>query len=100
MSVYFLANIRITDEKEYQLYLDRADTVFSAYKGKYLAVDKNPEVLEGEWNGGRAVLIHFETREDFDAWYHSQKYQEILQYRLSASESNSILIEGNEFFNK
>ena len=50
MSVYFLANIRINDEQEYQRYLDRADDVFSNYKGSYLAVDKNPEVLEGEWN--------------------------------------------------
>jgi len=95
MSVYFMANIRITDEKEYQLYLDSADAVFSGFKGTYLAVDSHPDVLEGTWKGTRAVLIHFETREDFNAWYHSEKYQKILQYRLSASESNSILIEGN-----
>ena len=95
MSVYFMANIRISDEKEYKKYLDRADTVFSKYKGMYLAVDKKPEVLEGEWNSSRAVLICFDSREDFDAWYQSDEYQEILQYRLSASESNSILIQGS-----
>ncbi len=98
MSVYFLANIKINKQEEYQRYLDKADAVFSNYKGKYLAVDKNPEVLEGEWNGSRAVLIYFESREDFNSWYRSEEYQEILQYRLSGSESNSILIEGNSYF--
>lgn len=94
MSHYFIANIKVNSEQEYQKYLDSADDVFSKYKGKYLAVDKEPEVLEGEWNYSRAVLIRFESKEDFDAWYHSDEYQEILQYRLSASECDSILVQG------
>ncbi|RLE03768.1 MAG: DUF1330 domain-containing protein, partial [Bacteroidetes bacterium] len=28
------------------------------------------------------------------AWYRSDEYQEILQYRLSASECDTILIQG------
>lgn len=95
MSYFFIANIRVDSEQEYQKYLDRADDVFSKHKGKYLAVDKEPEVLEGKWKYSRAVLIRFESREDFNAWYHSDEYQEILQYRLSASKCDSILIQGN-----
>ena len=94
MSVYFMVKIRIHDSKEYQLYLDRAGDIFSNYKGTYLAVDSAPEVLEGDCEHGRAVLIHFENREDFDAWYGSDEYQEILQFRLSAAECNAILIQG------
>lgn len=94
MSHYFIANIKVNSDQEYQKYLDRADDVFSKYRGTYLAVDREPEVLEGEWNYSRAVLIRFESKEDFDAWYHSDEYQEILQYRLSASECDSILIQG------
>jgi uncharacterized protein (DUF1330 family) len=40
------------------------------------------------------VLIRFDTREDFNAWYYSQDYQEILKYRLNASESTAILMDG------
>jgi uncharacterized protein (DUF1330 family) len=94
MSVFFMANIRIRDEQEYQLYLDRSDEVFSRHKGTYLAVDKKPGLLEGDWNYSRAVLIHFDNKADFEAWYSSPDYQEILQYRLSAAECDSILIEG------
>ena len=93
MSVYFMANILIGDDQDYQLYLDRSEEVFARYKGSYLAVDNKPEVLEGEWSYSRAVLIRFDTKEDFDAWYRSDEYQEILQYRLSASKCDSILIQ-------
>jgi uncharacterized protein (DUF1330 family) len=33
MSVYFMVNIRVKDEQEYQLYLDRADDIISRYNG-------------------------------------------------------------------
>jgi uncharacterized protein (DUF1330 family) len=94
MSVYFFASIRINDDLEYEKYLDAADDIFSKYKGSYLAVDGKPEVLEGEWDYSRAVLISFETREDFHAWYRSDEYRGILQHRLSASECDTILIQG------
>jgi len=94
MSVYFMASIRINNDQEYQLYLDRSDEIFARYKGSYLAVDNAPEVLEGEWNYNRAVLIHFDRQEDFNAWYRSDDYQELLQHRCSASDCDTILIRG------
>jgi len=91
-----MANIHIRDEAGYQKYLDMAEEVFSMYRGTYLAVDKDPQLLEGEWKPGRAVLIRFDSREDFEAWYRSDDYQEILQYRLASSISDAILIRGND----
>jgi uncharacterized protein (DUF1330 family) len=95
MSVYFMANIRIRDSREYQKYLDRAGEVFARYKGEYLAVDNEPGVLEGAWDYGRAVLIRFDTKEDFEAWYYSDAYQEILKYRSAAADCDTILIQGD-----
>lgn len=94
MSVYFMANIRINDQLEYQKYLDRVDELSAKYKGTYLAVDRQPVVLEGKWNYSRAVLIRFDSREDFDLWYTSEEYQEILQHRLFAAECDTIVMEG------
>jgi len=95
MSVYFMASIRMKSEQEYERYLEHAGEIFSRYRGTYLAVDKAPRVVEGEWDYSRAVLISFDTREDFNAWYNSDAYQEILKYRLSASECDTILIQGS-----
>lgn len=91
---YFVANININDLNEYQKYVDKVDGVFSKYKGKYLALDDNPEVLEGKWKYTRSVIVSFETKLDFDNWYNSKEYQEILKYRLNAAECDTILIKG------
>ncbi len=94
MSYFFIAQIKIQDESEYQNYIDGADEVFEKYNGKYLAVDNKPEVLEGEWDYTRSVIIEFNSKSDFMAWYHSKEYQEILKHRLSSSECDTILVKG------
>ena len=94
MSYYFVANIKINDKNEYQKYIDKADEIFSKYKGKYLAVDDSPEILEGNWKYSRAVIIEFETESDFYNWYNSEDYQEILKYRLKGADCDTIFIKG------
>jgi uncharacterized protein (DUF1330 family) len=95
MSFFFLAQIQIEDETEYQKYLSNADQVFGRYAGEYLAVDDAPVCIEGKWNPGRIVLIRFESEADFKAWYHSDGYQRILKYRLHAATCNAIVFRGS-----
>ena len=47
MRCYFVARITINDRDTYQEYLDGFDEIFTNYKGMVLAVDEEPEVLEG-----------------------------------------------------
>lgn len=94
MSVYFIAQIQITDETVYQKYLNSASEVFEKYNGKYLAVDDMPMCLEGFWDEARIALIEFRTKEDFKAWYYSEEYQQILKHRLKGAMCDSILISG------
>lgn len=93
---YFIAQIRIKDEREYQKYIDKSGEVFKKYRGQYLAVDNNPTILEGEWDYTRTVLIRFESRNDFEAWYNSADYREILEHRLKAADCDTILVKGSE----
>ena len=94
MSVYFVAQIAIHDEKEYEKYLDACDRVSEKFNGKYLAVDRNPQVLEGRWNYDRLVIIRFPEEEDLKKWYFSSEYQEILKFRLAGARCNSLLVKG------
>ena len=94
MNYYFIAQIRINDKKEYQKYIEGAGEVFKQYNGEYLAVDNNPEILEGEWNYNRTVLVSFKSKNDFLDWYNSKEYQEILKYRLGAADCDTILVKG------
>jgi uncharacterized protein (DUF1330 family) len=94
VSAYFIANIEIRDEEEYGKYLARVDEVFARFEGKYLAVDPNPEVLEGTWDYSRVVLIEFPDRAALLRWYRSEAYREILKFRLRGARCDSVAIEG------
>lgn len=94
MSVYFIADIRIKDPVEYQKYLDGCDSVFKKHQGRYLAVDENPEVLEGSRNYGRLILIEFPDKKALDNWYRSDDYQALLNTRLAAADCDTVTIEG------
>lgn len=96
MKYYFIAQIRIRDAIEYQKYIDSAGDIFRKYNGEYLSVDNNPQILEGEWNYARTVLIRFNSYKDFTEWYNSADYQEILKHRLKAADCDTILVKGLE----
>jgi uncharacterized protein (DUF1330 family) len=96
MKYYFVAQIKIHNQKEYQKYLDTIDEVFSQHKGKYLAVDSTPTIIEGKWDYSKSVIIEFSSKEEFEEWYYSNEYQAILKFRLNASTCDTILIEGLE----
>jgi len=96
MKQYFVAQIKIYDNEEYDKYLEHFDEIFSKYKGKYLAIDQSPTLLEGTWDYTKSVLVEFNTVEEFKAWYYSDDYQKILKYRLRAAKCDTILLEGLE----
>jgi uncharacterized protein (DUF1330 family) len=96
MAHYFVAQIKIRNQKEYDKYLENFDEIFSEYNGEYLAIDESPVVLEGNWDYTKSVLIRFPSKEDFEAWYYSARYQNILKYRLNSSKCDTILLEGVE----
>ncbi len=92
MSCYFVAQIRIDKPDEYNKYLEGVDEVFSKFKGKYLAVDTNPLVLEGEWAYSRVVMIEFPNEEEFRRWYESPEYQAIVTHRLKGAKCDTLLV--------
>jgi len=91
---YFIAQIRIDNELEYQKYIDKSEKIFGKYNGEYLAVENSPSVLEGSWDYTRSVLIKFKSKIDFENWYYSDDYQKILKHRLKGAHCDSILIKG------
>lgn len=96
MKHYFVAQIKINDHDEYEKYLENFDEIFSRYSGKYLAIDECPSLLEGHWDYTKSVLVEFNSRDEFAAWYYSEDYQKILKHRLNSAICDTILLEGLE----
>lgn len=61
---------------------------------KPLAVDRQPEVLEGEWPATQTVLLEFESVEAARAWYESDAYQAAVPLRQAAADTDVAILAG------
>lgn len=93
MSVYLVGKITIRDRSGYSVYEAGFMQVFEKYRGRLLAVDEEPETLEGAWNCTRTVLIEFPTREDALAWVSSDEYRALARHRWAASTADIAMIK-------
>ncbi|MBH5321161.1 DUF1330 domain-containing protein [Aurantiacibacter sediminis] len=94
MPAYIIARFRIHDRESYDRYEAAFMRVFSKFQGKLLSVDEAPEVLEGDWDYTRSVLIEFPDKAAAKAWITSPEYRAIAKDRLNASEGQVIIVEG------
>ena len=59
-----------------------------------LAIDRAPEVLEGEWPATQTVLLEFESVEAARAWYESDAYQAAVPLRQAAADTDVAILQG------
>lgn len=59
MPVYVIAQLTITDRAAYSRYQERFMPVLSRFKGRLLAADETPTVLEGDWDRDKVILLSF-----------------------------------------
>ena len=64
------------------------------FSGKLVVLDDAVTPVEGDWHGGRLVIIEFEDEEAFREWYDSPEYQAALPLRLAATDSRAALAKG------
>lgn len=94
MPVYAIAQLTITDRATYNRYMSRFMPVFSRFKGRVLAADESPAVVEGKWTYQKVVLLSFPDEAAFHEWANSPDYQEIAKDRLAASNAVVLLVKG------
>jgi uncharacterized protein (DUF1330 family) len=95
MTVYALAQLRIHDRAPYERYMSRFMPVLQKYKGRLLAADESPRVLEGQWwDRNKVVLMAFEDEAAFRTWATSPEYTEIAKDRKAGAEAVVLLING------
>jgi uncharacterized protein (DUF1330 family) len=94
MTVYAVAQITITDRTAYNRYQSRFMDVFNRFKGKVLAADESPQVLEGAWDRQKIIMMSFPDEAEFHAWMQSPAYQEISKDRLAGSNGVVLLARG------
>jgi uncharacterized protein (DUF1330 family) len=94
MSVYAIAQLWIHDPVAYGRYVDRFMEVFKNYKGRVLAADESPAIVEGAWDGDKVVVLSFPDEPSFLDWFESPEYLEIAKDRKAGAKSVIVLVKG------
>ena len=94
MAVYVLAQVKIQDAAGFAAYAAAFGPTIGPFEGRVLAVDDDPDVLDGEWPEGRSVVIEFPSHEQARAWYDSEPYQAASELRRAASISTMAVVAG------
>jgi uncharacterized protein (DUF1330 family) len=95
MPVYVIADVREAwDAEALQEYRRRNTDAVAAAGGRFLIRGGKHELLEGEWDTKRIVLMEFPDREAALAWWTADDYEAIKPIRRGASTTNIILVDG------
>lgn len=94
MPAYIIAEIQVTDPTAYEGYRPLAAASIARFGGRYVVRGGKLDLLEGEPEPGRIVVIEFPDAEAAHRWYRSEEYQKALRIRQSASRGRVFLVEG------
>jgi uncharacterized protein (DUF1330 family) len=90
---YWVAHVDVTDPEAYKAYVAANGKAFSKYGARFLVRGGRFECKEGSARA-RNVVLEFKDFETALACYNSPEYAQAMQYRLTASLGDVIIIEG------
>jgi uncharacterized protein (DUF1330 family) len=94
MPAYIIVEIEILDPIGYEEYKNLAGASVEKYGGKYIVRGGKAEILEGNWQPKRLVVLEFESAERAKQWLNCEEYREPRKMRHRTARTNMVLIEG------
>jgi uncharacterized protein (DUF1330 family) len=94
MPAYVFANVRITDAAGFDEYRKLVPASIAAFGGRYLVRGGATEVMEGDWEPSRLIVLEFPNVATIKAWYRSPAYQQLLQIRQRTASTDFAIMEG------
>ena len=93
---YVIAQLKVTNPENYKEYVAKVSEIVKKYDGGYLVRNGEYQVVEGEDNFPRLVIIRFPSFERALEWYNSDAYNNIVGHRRENTDPTStfLLCEG------
>lgn len=94
MSAYVIANVTVKDPVRYEDYRRLVGPTIEKYGGRFIARGGSIEVLEGDWQPTRLVVVEFPSAAAAREWWNSPAYSEAKRIRQATSEGTLLILEG------
>jgi uncharacterized protein (DUF1330 family) len=94
MPAYIIVDIEVQDPVGYEEYKKLAGASVEKYGGRYVVRGGETEVLEGEWQPKRIVVLEFESMQRAKDWLNCEEYREPRKMRHRTARTKMILVQG------
>lgn len=94
MPAYLIADVDVSDPKGFETYRQLVAPTITAAGGTYRVRGGAFQVLEGDYEPKRLIVLEFESMAAARAWYESDAYAPIKAIRQKTAATNVILVEG------
>jgi uncharacterized protein (DUF1330 family) len=93
-SAYIIADVRVTNAAQYEDYKRLSTLAIQAHGAEVCVRGGATEVLEGDWQPDRLVVLRFPNLEKARAFNESSEYSRARQARSGAAVMRMVLVEG------
>ena len=93
-SAYIIANVKVTNPAQYDEYRRLSTLAMQAHGAEVIVRGGAVEVLEGDWQPERLVILKFPSVEKARAFNRSAEYTAARQARQGAAVMRMVLVEG------
>jgi len=93
-SGYIIASVDVTNPEQYAQYREWSTKAMQAHGAEVCVRGGKVEVLEGDWNPGRTVILKFASFEAARAFYDSPEYLLAREARAGAAIMRMVCVEG------
>jgi len=95
MAAYLIVDqLEVTDPDTLKEYGAGVGATIARYGGKPLVRGGNFEVLEGEYQPRRLIVLEFSDMAALKGWYDSAEYADLKAMRRNSSRANLVAVEG------
>lgn len=94
MSAYLIVDITVHDPDRYQDYVRQVADFIAKHQGSYLVRGGEAQVMEGDWQPRRLVILKFPDRGHARAFLEDPAYQAVAAIRHAAATTHAVLVDG------
>lgn len=94
MPAYAILDLEVFDNEKLQEYKNIAAEIIKRFGGKIIVRGGESNVVEGNWNPKRVILIEFSTYEIANDWWNSDEYKYATELRKKGANTNAVIIKG------
>jgi uncharacterized protein (DUF1330 family) len=94
MPAYLFAEVEVLDPVAYEEYRKLVPAAIAAHGGRYLARGGTAELLEGQGEPQRLVILEFPDLARLRAFHRSPEYRPLIALRQRAARSRLLAVEG------